>query len=377
MFYIIKYTYVVKFNTCLSLFQVREMKELSTILSCAAVLLCCGYSCAISFKSQNLKSIDVKVIQNSGDRDVYLQDNLLDSLDSDMCTIVPKIELLHVSKNQLQALDVSSCFVLKHLYAYDNKLSWVNLSKASSLVEVDVSRNALKMPPDLSAAADLRYLNLAHNQIDQLMSGVFDDNLLLSLLDLSHNRVARLTDNVFTTSGNLVKLFMDHNLISTLPDNIFDFCPNLKVVSLSHNIITTLNPSLFSKNPGLVQLDISNNQLVEIELTGDLPRLVFLDASNNDLFNVTLPRHLPRLRRADFSYNTLVQVNDHVVGYTGAYFYLDVSYNNISDVDVGSFDLRTKTIVLDGNPLLCLGDKLADTVLLPKTMALRARRMCV
>ncbi|XP_025933169.1 toll-like receptor 13 [Apteryx rowi] len=181
---------------------------------------------------------------------------------------------------------------------------------------VNVSHNAIRrLPPGaLTHLPQLRRLDLAFNQLQEVEQGAFTGLGALATLDLSHNRLAGLAAGAFQGLANLSCLLLHHNLLSTLGSGIFQPLANLRSLVLHNNHLQSF---------GEVASSVQN-----------LRQLRELDACKNNLTSLgpgpLLPSSLLVLRLCN---NSLVGVSGASPDLLRGVRVLDLSYNNISDVE--------------------------------------------
>ncbi|XP_062454693.1 toll-like receptor 13 [Rhea pennata] len=184
-----------------------------------------------------------------------------------------------------------------------------------STTALNVSHNAIRrLPPRaLAHLTQLRRLDLAFNQLRTVEQGAFADLGVLATLDLSHNCLASLTKGAFQGLTNLSRLLLHHNLLSTLGPGAFQPLASLRSLLLCNNRLQS-----FREVAGSVQ---------------HLPRLRDLDVCKNNLTSLEPgPRLPPSLRTLRLCNNSLVGVSGASPDLLHHVKVLDLSYNNISDV---------------------------------------------
>lgn len=96
---------------------------------------------------------------------------------------------LDVRENRLESLDLSDLHYLLELDATQNRLSEVCLASAET---VWLSGNRMSAPPVLAREQELRGLQLAYNELQELPGGQWRQ---LEHLDVSHNYLLRRLDS--------------------------------------------------------------------------------------------------------------------------------------------------------------------------------------
>ncbi len=211
-------------------------------------------------------------------RSVDLSFNELTRLDGEALACLPDLRLLAVANNRLEAVaGLDRCKKLETLLIQNNCLAQLGglhearflrglradgnaltaldgaLSKAFSLVDLDVSRNLLVSTVGLKEAVKLVTLNLAHNRLTAL--GALPATL--TDLDASHNRIASLPGLAALTSLRVLDL--SHNALMSWAG--FAGLPALCELYLAGNRLGSLPPALAEWMPALEVLDVSDNNL--------------------------------------------------------------------------------------------------------------------
>lgn len=141
-------------------------------------------------------------------------------------------------------------------------------------------------------------------------------------LDISNNHIASLSNHTFARTPNLQDLSIDSNGISYIEPNSFSSLKKLRKLYLSQNKLSSLPQGVFASNRKLEILDLSHNMLYY------LPN----DAIQN-LFN---------LQVLNLSYNYLSSAKlGHNFRFTTHLQHLDISFNNIPQLNEGDFSAMT------------------------------------
>ncbi|XP_012289088.1 protein artichoke [Orussus abietinus] len=167
---------------------------------------------------------------------------------------------LDLSNNQLEKLDnkthglLDDCLSLEKLNLSRNKISFVTKKTLPNdpwipyrLKEVDLSYNSMPVVTfDLTVGAKkVTFLNLSHNNINEIRRYVIGNLTSLATLDLSYNDISDLGgEEVFTPPRNLSNLFLGHNTLTHLPLAKILPMPNLKILDLEFNNFASFDPGL-------------------------------------------------------------------------------------------------------------------------------------
>ena len=259
----------------------------------------------------------------------------------------------------------------------------------------------------------LRHLNLSHNRVTELDSGLLADlTERLETLDLTANQVGRLAAGQFRQLGGLVSLRLDNNRLASLGQGVFQgLTANLEQLSLANNSLGYLHDEVLlplanglrvlrlgsnqlSAVPlglkhltGLVELDLSNNQLREAnnsDLLAAGSRLRILLLSGNVLEDVTLPpprslstppllevldlsnnrlsrlgpdsfAGLPSLAQLSLAGNLLEDINGVLPSHP-ALTSLNISHNRLKWFDMAFFPRQLRQLDVQGNEVEELGN---------------------
>ncbi|KAJ8915740.1 hypothetical protein NQ315_004552 [Exocentrus adspersus] len=248
----------------------------------------------LSLKQNNIMAISRKAFFGLQNLQVLdLSSNLIGQLHTSQFANMPKLRILDLSGNSLNYLpkDIFSNTLLEML---------------------DLSYNLFVVVPSLSLSdvgITLRHLSMRSNNIEHIDITTFPDIASLQYLDLSNNKLAILPDNVFTSLGLLQTLDLSFNPLRANFKELFHYAQSLKHLNLANSGITS-TPHL--PLPNLIHLNLSHNHIEAINKNSvqDLSNLKSLDLSHNDLFQVPshLWIHLPNLKVLDLSYNPIKEL---------------------------------------------------------------------
>lgn len=142
------------------------------------------------------------------------------------------------------------------------------------------------MPPDIGRFGDLKYLNLAGNNLSGPIPSTFGNFSSMFLLELQSNN---FNGEIPSTLCNMSSLFILHlsknKLGGRVPECMGNFSLSLQVLNLKENSLNGLIPSTFTKGNNLLFLSLNDN-----ELEGPVPeallncgKLQVLDISFNQI----------------------------------------------------------------------------------------------
>ena len=135
----------------------------------------------------------------------------------------------------------------------------------------------------------VKRLNLSRNSLHELR-GTLGNLAQLRLIDLSHNELTTLDPRVFTGQVGLRYLDLSHNLLMTL-DLSDTRTHKLQVLDLSHNRLQSIDvgPAFFNK---LRMLDLSHNNIKNYSVSNTIrtqfPKLEMLELSYNEISGTIL-----------------------------------------------------------------------------------------
>ena len=154
-----------------------------------------------------------------------------------------------------------------------NNISNVSLNAFEGLLQlilVDLSNNNLTfIPPGAFATlVALQSINLSHNRLEKLENkthGLFDDCLSIKKLDLSFNKIPFVTKLMFPEHRwipyKLEEVNLSHNRMPVLTSGLLHGTKHLKRLNISHNIINDVRKYVLGNLTSLESLDISHNNL--------------------------------------------------------------------------------------------------------------------
>jgi Leucine-rich repeat (LRR) protein len=166
----------------------------------------------------------------------------------------------------------------------------------------------------------LRYLDMAHNQIEHLDATMFPETPHLLGLRLAGNRLTILPDNVFTgLGGELLRLDLSGNPLQRANfKELFHYVQRLRHLNLANTGLRTAPPLPL---PELISLNLSSNTIEDVTPSSVefLSKLQYLDLTKNKLNGVPAAAwsHLPLLKSLDISFNPIhVITKDSFAGLT-------------------------------------------------------------
>ncbi|OAD61034.1 Toll-like receptor 13 [Eufriesea mexicana] len=186
-----------------------------------------------------------------------------------------------------------------------------NVLEEMWLIHNDLS-HVTELRSIMEALPRLKFLDVSHNQIEEIPFGALRGHLTLERLHLDHNRVAFLQRETFTAMPALRELRLKNNSLSNLLETPFWNLPALKGLDLSENYFRHIEPRLLANLPSLRRLDVSGNAvgLIEPDSFLSTPALEYINISGNAL-SVLHPltfHHLNNLYELDVGWNRMLEI---------------------------------------------------------------------
>ncbi|XP_050530399.1 protein artichoke [Daktulosphaira vitifoliae] len=254
-------------------------------------------------------------------RNIYLSNNLIGDIRRGAFHRMPSLRLIDISNNQLRHIHPESFSPVR-----DNNLEELLLSKNS----ID---NAMTIRLILDMFPRLRFLDVSHNQLQDLVYGSIQGHSRLEMLYLEHNKLQRVGRETFSAMPLLRELRLANNSLSNYLATPLWNLPMLKGLDISFNKFDKLDRRMLATLPSLRRFDISHNEVMSMDPTTfiDTPNLEHINISHNhiDSINSLTLTHLYHLYEFDASYN---RINQFVGGLPRAIEYLYLSHNKIMNL---------------------------------------------
>ena len=200
--------------------------------------------------------------------------------------LATRLNYLDISHNQLQQLEHA------------------NLDALTSLSHVKLSNNKLTgLPSSFSRFRSLRKLNLSSNYFKQFPPLLYDLESLVDL-DISFNHIRELPK-----IGRLKKLerfVATNNQISGALANEFEQLQNLRELDIRHNGITTMD--VISRLPNFEQIYIGNNSISKCE--GSFQNIRVLSVERNPITRFHIDAPISTLALLDLSDAKIVSLDE-------------------------------------------------------------------
>lgn len=266
---------------------------------------------------------------------------------------VSSVEILDLGANQVEYFPEGFIQKMPSLCRFKmcrNCLKTLNLTSGQisrRLYELDVSDNQLsQMLADegtATALGNLTYLNLSHNALGSVPSGLFSSLPALRSVDLSYNGIDICPSGAAETSANTTSTCVDWKRVASLRQLYLRGC-NLQRVPLSAFAGLLLTHLELSDNPGVVSQD---------SIQSLSPTLQHLGLGNALLQGFDFS-HFRTLEYLNISENSIASLPASLLNL--GLKVLDVRDNRLSTIPTGhasTLAQKLHTIFLSGNPFNC------------------------
>lgn len=253
------------------------------------------------------------------------------------------------------------------------------IQSCSNLRDVKYNNNeARKLPPSLSRATKLTYLDVSNNRLEQLDSAELGGLTGLLKLSLANNRLRRLPPylgayralRTLNISSNFLEKFPDFlcdleslvdldlsfNLIGSFPDSIGKL-RNLEKFVITNNRLSGALPQSVRGLGSLRELDIKYNTITGIDVLSELPKLEILAADHNHISQFTST--FERIRSLKLNSNPITKFE--IKSPVPTLKILNLSHCQLASIDE-SFNniLSLERLVLDKNYFVSLPNMIGN-----------------
>ena len=304
----------------------------------------------IFLSNNRLESLPSDVFRNLSQLQwLYLYNNRLESLPSDVFRNLSQLQWLILYNNRLELLpsDVfRNLSQLQLLYLYNNRLESLQSSvfrNLSQLQTLFLYNNSLEsLPSDVFRNLfQLRGLSLYDNRLESLPSNVFRNLFQLRGLYLSNNRLESLPSDVFRNLSQLQFLYLSNNRLQSLPSDVFRDLSHLQGLYLYNNRLQSLPSDAFGNLSQLQELILHNNSLESLpsDIFQNLYQLDTVSLYNNSLKSLPseIFRYLSQLKFLLLYNNNLDSLQSGIFRNLSQLRSLFIYNNNISSLSVGTF----------------------------------------
>lgn len=275
--------------------------------------------------------------------------------------------------HELEDLQITSCKLLKiERNAFEGLYNLKRLSINTFNADWSSTKSLNMSSASLHGLKELQMLNLADNNIRNLLDGTFCSlanlqtlnltrnrirsaeriglnvpecmNSELQYLDLSYNELSSLSENSgFTRLRRLQKLDLQFNNITDISGESLAGLVSLRILNMANNKIGTLPQGLFAGSPELKEIHLQNNSLFALAkgLFHRLEQLLVLDLSGNQLTSNHIDAGtftgLIRLIVLNLSHNALTRIDSRTFKDLFFLQILDLRNNSIGFIEDNAF----------------------------------------
>ncbi|KJP85101.1 hypothetical protein AK88_05270 [Plasmodium fragile] len=163
------------------------------------------------------------------------------------------------------------------------------------------NKNLNCIPKEVEKYKDLKYINMAHNKIEDIQILYRLSNVVF--LDMSNNMIKAIKKMGTNCLKNCVYMNLSHNLIKNVEDIKM---LNLIELDLSHNNIEGININLPSS---VKKLNLSNNNIKTLALKNQLANLESIDLSSNPIENIEFSDITPNIKYLKINNNSTMPMS--------------------------------------------------------------------
>ncbi|XP_023321247.1 chaoptin [Eurytemora carolleeae] len=267
-----------------------------------------------------------------------------------------KLETIQLSNSRIQTPDKSSFAGqrgLKFLRLYNNNITDVEKGTydfGTSLELLDLAHNRLSVldPAYFTPLRKLTWLNLTDNGIETFNSRMFSRNQLLAVLHLGSNNITRLDSSSVKGMRYLRRLYLEDNQIASIGRQAFN---NLRVsgIYLSGNQLTEIPYQIFDGLTYVDTLDVSRNQIKKVSTSsfGGLYQAI-VNMSHNQIGELVDGTFTEcRNFSLDLSYNNLTNIQQEAFDEVSYTFLLNISHNALTNMSQVPMKYQSGITVLD------------------------------
>ena len=271
--------------------------------------------------------------------------------------VFKNLEKLCCKNNKISSLDLSKNTKLIELDCTNNKLTKLALGGCKNLEKLDCTGNSIKTL-NVTANKKLKQLYVSNNKLTSLVT---DGVTSLEIVYASNNALKTMGN--LKNNKNLRTLTLSNNKLTTI--DVANLA-KLEILFVASNSLAKVD---LSKNVKLEKLNISSNSLKEIDLTKNV-NLVVLDVAKNSLEKIDLTKN-PDLEELTLSSNKISKLdlsqNGNLIllvsrktkltaldlSSNGALVNLDLNGNSLTKLDLSN-NTALETLDVDGNDLKVL-----------------------
>jgi hypothetical protein len=183
---------------------------------------------------------------------------------------------------------------------------------------------------------ELVYLGVSRCGLETIELGAFNGLAKLIGLSMSFNQISEILPRTFENMSSLVILDLAFNRLQYLEVDVFCGLNNVENIQLEGNELQHLHPDMFVGLPNLENLGLAVNPDLQIPTDSQ-----FISSNSLTYLGISLC--------------SISSVSVEALSNISALEQLDMSYNNLSSVDINILKVLPKlsTLYLYGNPLQC------------------------
>uniref|UniRef100_A0A182TNR0 Uncharacterized protein n=1 Tax=Anopheles melas TaxID=34690 RepID=A0A182TNR0_9DIPT len=186
-------------------------------------------------------------------------------------------------------MNINDLLILRY---NDTILTVDSFAPFTNLTSIEIFQGSLSRiePGAFEKTPALFKIIIRSNVLSALEDYTFRGLDALHILYLISNNLTSIAPNAFYGLKNLTQLVLSGNQITQLPPTLFSTTPMLRSVSLSNNMLTVLPAGIFDSIDYLFKLDLSYNQLKTFDIPDLKVTLLFLH--NNSLTSLHVSDHV-------------------------------------------------------------------------------------
>ncbi|CAB3257890.1 unnamed protein product [Arctia plantaginis] len=277
-----------------------------------------------------------------------LKNNRLTEIKHEQLQHLKVLEYLDISGNMITHLEPNSFRFLKNLInleinsnPLEGVLETATFQGLGSLPSLDISRSMLTTIKNatFNDMTALKNLDMSYCRISELQYNIFLHTGYIETLDLSHNQLKDFVVNTTELKG-LSMLFLHNNFIKTISPTSFGGLSRLNNLTLSYNVIVSIDSESFNSLIDLRYLDVSYNEKCNItrfnsEKVKELNTLVLSGIKTTINFaHFVQDNQISDLLISNASIQNISDLHLSGISHVDT---LDLSYNNISKLQIGDF----------------------------------------
>ena len=172
---------------------------------------------------------------------INLNSNNLMSLKNSYFSLIPKLQMLYLSNNNIFDIGVTT------------------FMNNTDLQEISLNNNKLNNIKTKLFKYNIRLekIYLQNNLITNLKSGTFIENYRLTTLDISNNKLKLFTNIIFNFNLRLIYLNISYNSITSMNGQWHNL-DNVEILNINNNLLTKLSMKIFDLK-SLKNITIHNN----------------------------------------------------------------------------------------------------------------------